>query len=133
MNVDHEEQEESQEYNGMVLVVAPNGVELKGSFIEHHQDEDDSYQDDKESSCEYSREIPKGIDVVTTTTVDDISCINDDFERFEMAATEEEVASTKVDPRFSILKLFRGLREHQRGKREAFKVVVRHGKERFEV
>jgi len=135
MNVEQEEHEVNQEYNGMVLIVAPRSVELQKAFADHC---DEVHRDlDEEESCEYVdvedsdyRDIPEDVAVVIASSDDEISQISrihDAPERYVRSIRDETSTRQIYSSHVSFLKRFRGLR----GEKGAYKVFVRHGKERF--
>lgn len=158
MNVIHDKQEENEEYNGMIIVVAPKGVELYQSATRRQEDmsaylddeEDDDNEEDvdrsgpdddndgylDEDDDEISTSIPRDVSVYKMTPGDEVSVMNDDYITFEAArVAQEEVEAAKLRREQHstgltvFLKRFRDLRE----KRRAFRVVSRHGREQYAV
>lgn len=139
MNIDHEEQEENFEYNGMILVVSPVGVELQEAFKEcrnigdggannDDEEEEDSFDDDEMSG---TRDVPLDVAVpVITISEDDISRIYDEPDCYIMREDEKPSAPKGAASHGSFLSRVRGLMG-ERGR--AYKVFVRHGRERFEI
>lgn len=141
MNIDHEEQQENREYNGMVLVISPGGVELKYAYNECRNvgesicdDEDTSSFDGDKTNGTIPREIPFDVAVpVVTISEDDISRIYDEPDFYIMGDDERLSAQKVAASHGSFLSRVRGLLVSDRGHPRAYKVFTRHGRERFEI
>ena len=142
MNIDHEEQEENYEYNGMVLVISPGGVELKDAYNECRNvgesicddDDDDliSVDGDEINGIAVPREIPLDVAVpVVTISEDDISRIYDEPDCY-ILRHDERLSAQKVAASHGILSRVRSL-VSELGPPRAYKVITRHGRERFEI
>jgi hypothetical protein len=104
MNVDHEEQEENHEYNGMILVISLGGVELKDAYNECHNigesicidDDDDSFNGDANAGTTPPRDIPLNITIpVVAILEDDISQIYNKPDCYIMR-DDERLSTQKV-------------------------------------
>jgi hypothetical protein len=142
MNIDHEEQEENHEYNGMILVISPGGVELKDAYNEcrnvgesicdDDDDDDDSFDGDENAGTTTPRDIPLDVTIpVVTISEDDISRIYDEPDCYIMR-DDERLSAQKVAASHGLLSRVRNL-VSELGPPRAYKVFTRHGKERFEI
>lgn len=138
MNVEQEQQEANQEYNGMILIVAPRGVELHKPAGPVKREKDLNYfsDDDEDDSLDgdESLDVPRDVAVFLRSSGDEVSLMNDDYINYAGIIAQEEASARKhhhssVSPRVSILKRIKSMRENRR----AYKVIARHGKELYAV